>query len=282
MFNKINILIKTLISITLISYIFLFDYDYKIPLLSLSLAYFIGSVILNPLLQNNFWKFFVYILDIAMLTYFSYATGNIYFSLFFYLLLIPEINLKQLLLIILLSIPMVLYNYYQTNFYDFIYISLVIGLNFFILKNVFYSKSLEDEKLKNIYITQESFINFLKCKSKLEFYKKFYELSTTLNLFKRDKISPEIFSKFMYENLNVDTIIIYDIDQNKCYKFGNDLDCDKALNIIKDEKLYVNENANAELGYKYIISKRINNIYLILFYKDYILDEEEIINLIMQ
>ncbi|WP_297887706.1 hypothetical protein [Sulfurihydrogenibium sp.] len=282
MLNKINILIKILISITLFVYIYLFDYDYKVPLMSLIVAYLIGSIILNPLLQNNLWKFLVYILDIIMLTYFSYTTGNIYFSIFYYLLLIPERNLKQTTILILLSLPMVIYNFYQTNFYDFVYISLIVGINLFLIKNIYFSKKIEDEILKNVSITQECLTNYLKCKSKSQLYRKFYEVSIILNLFKRNKISAETFGKLLYENLNADAIVVYNNDESECYKFGCDLDCDKFFSLIKEEKLYVNEHPNIELGYRYIISKKINNNHLVLLYKNYILDEEDIVNLIKQ
>ncbi len=277
---KINVLIKILIVLGLISYMFIFDYDYKTPLFFLILAYLIGSIILNPLLQSNYLKFFVYLTDLVMLSYFSYATGNIYFSLFYYLLLVYENSFKHTIILILISLPVVFYNYYQTNFYDIVYILLFVGMSLFVFKNVLYSKKLEEEKLKNVSIFQESFLNFLKCKSKLDYYKKYYEINTTLNLFKRDRISPETLNKFLYENLNADCVIVYDTYEDECYISGDNLDCKKVLTMIEDEKLYINENINKEFGYKYILFRKINHIFLILFYKEFILDEEEIIKLI--
>lgn len=281
MIYKLNFIIKLLISLTLVGYVYFFNYDYKYPLLFLILAYMVGSFLISPLLQHKFLKFFVYTSDLVMLTYFSYATGNIYFLLFYYLLLIPENNLKHILFLSLITMPVVVYNFYQTNFYDFFYVSFVIGVNLFLIKNVYLNKNLNELVSKKISTAQESFLNFLKCKSKSEFYKKYYEVSTTLNLFKKGKISPMFFGKFLYDILNADCIIVYDLEKNDYFKYGCELDYSFITEKLCDDKLYVNNEINKELGFKYIFSKKFGNFCLVIFYKEFILDEDDILNLIM-
>lgn len=282
MIYKLNLALKIIISLTLAGYVYLFYYDYKYPLLSLILAYVVGSFLLSPLLQHKFWKFFVYTLDLVMLTYFSYATGNAYFSLFYYILLIPENNIKGSFFLSLLSIPVVAYNFYQTNFYDFFYLSFVVGLNLFLLKNIYFYKGLNKLIQEKTSIAQENYLEYLRCKTKSEFYKKYYEVSTTLRLFKKGKISPEFFGSFLYNILNADGVVLYNKEDKECYKYGCDIDCSIIEERLCEDRLYINEEINKILGFRYIFSKKFDNFRLLVMYKEFLLEEDEIINLMMQ
>ena len=282
MVDKLNFAIKIIIFLTLSVYVYLFDYDYKYSLFFLILAYAIGSFLLIPLLHHKFLKFFVYTLDLVMLTYFSYATGNVYFSLFYYLLLISENSFKHTFFLILISIPIVVYNFYQTNFYDFFYLSFVVGLNLFLLKNIFLYKDLNKVIQEKISIAQENYLNYIRCRSKSEFYKKYYEVSMTLNLFKKGKISPEFFGSFLYDLLNADCVIVYSTENEECYNYGCYIDCSIVKDKLFEDKLYTNEDINKALNFRYIFSKKIGSFRLILVYKEFLLEEDEIINIMMQ
>ncbi|PMP61890.1 MAG: hypothetical protein C0198_04425 [Sulfurihydrogenibium sp.] len=282
MLENINIITKILISLTLLAYVYFFDYDYKKPLIALIFAYIVGSFILNPILKNRILKFFVYFFDLVMLSYFSYATGNSYFSLFYFLLILPEKNIKDYIILSLISIPTIAYNFYQTNFYDFTYVALALGITLFGIKNIIFSKNLEETVESYVSKTKESFINYLRCKSKSEFYRKFYDVSATVNLFKKGKVSPEYFGSFLYKNLNVDCVLIYDKQSQECYTYGCKYECQDIFNENLEEKIYINETINNKTGNKYILVKFFNDYILLLVYKEYILDEDEIINLIVR
>jgi hypothetical protein len=176
-------------------------------------------------------KLFFLFLDVGVLIYFIYLTGNPYISLF-YLTLLPVYfqNKINFFSYILLIIFLVIFSYYLTNYIDFTLISIITVsyISFFaILKKI---KEYNDEinHLKNnlISLTTKFIDNYNKAKS--------YDLSEFSKISLKDdkKAIFELFSK-----LNTTGISLFDIENNKCVSIAKG-SCDKKLLNYIENKIY--------------------------------------------
>ncbi len=281
-FVKLEYIIRLIIVISILVYVNLYNFDYKIPLSILSFSYFIGSLILLPLRQGDFLKHFLYIIDTSIIVYFTFTTGSIYFSIFwipflFYMKKLHDVILFSIYTFIVFGIPL-----YISNFSDFTLIFILFSFVVVLFKSYFETKYYKERISHYNDLAKEMYKENLKCTDKLEFYKKFYNIHNTISLFKKGKLDPQIFVNNLFENLNADSVILYNRSLNdftikSLYKI--DLD---DINIEQfEDKIYINEHFNSKLGFKYIISKHFDGYILLIFYKNAILDGEEILKLIV-
>lgn len=279
---KLEYLIRFIIVISILVYVNFYNFDYKIPLSILSFSYFIGSLILFPLRQGDFLKHFLYIIDTSIIVYFTFTTGSIYFSLFwipflFYIKKFHDVILFSIYTFVIFGI-----SFYISNFSDFTLIFLLFSFIVVLVKNYFETKYYKERLSHYNDLAKEIYTENLKCAGKLELYKKFYNIQNAISLFKKGKLDPQIFVNNLFENLNADSVILYNRLLNDfTIKSLHKIDLE-SINIEQfEDKVYINEYFNSKLGFKYIISKHFDGYILLILYKNAILDEEEILKLIV-
>jgi hypothetical protein len=210
-----------------------------------------------------------------------YTTGNIYFSLFFITFIFFVENLIDLVLMSIYTISIFGIALYLSGFFDFTYIFIILGFWLVLLK-YFSDKSLFEKQKEEINSLAKNFyIENLKCNDKSEFYRKFYDLSTAVKMFKSDKLDPEIFIKELYENLNCNGLVLFNINTKEKLKRGL-LNFNEGIlddfNLIP--KTYVSDDLNLKTGCEFIIVRQINDYLILIFYKSAILDDSEILDII--
>jgi len=277
----LHILIRFILALSIIVYVQLYNFDFKTPLTLLSIAYFVGTLILYPLHNHKFLKHLLFLFDILLISYFMYTTGNIYFSLFFITFIFFVENLIDLVFMSVYTISIFGVALYLSGFFDFTYIFIVLGFWLVLLK-YFSDKSLFEKQKEEINnLAKNLYIENLKCNDKFEFYRKFYDLSTAVKMFKSGKLDPEIFIKELYGNLNCSGLVLFNINTKEKLKKGllnfNERILDD-FNLIP--KTFVNDDLNLKTGCEFIIVRQINDYFILIFYKSAILDDSEILDII--
>ncbi|WP_299239485.1 hypothetical protein [Sulfurihydrogenibium sp.] len=279
--SLLQVLTRFILALSIIVYVQLYNFDFKIPLTLLSIAYFVGMLVLYPLHSHKFLKHLLFLFDVLLINYFMYTTGNIYFSLFFITFIFFAENLIDLVFMTLYTISIFGVAIYLSGFSDFTYIFITLGFWLILLKYFLDKNLLEKQKEEINNLAKNLYIENLKCNDKSEFYRKFYDLSTAVRMFKSGKLDPEIFIKELYENLNCNGIVLFNINTKEKQKKGL-LNFDEA--VLDDfnlaPKTYVNDYLNLRTGYEFIIVRQINDYFILVFYKSAILDDSEILDII--
>ncbi len=273
--------LRLIIVVSILVYINFYNFDYKIPLSILAVSYFIGSLILYPLSRGNFLKHFLYIIDVSIITYFTYTTGSTYFSLFWIPFLFYMKNIYDVILFSIYTFIIFGISLYLSGFSDFTVIFLLFSFIVVLVKDYFETQYFKKRISYYNNIAKEIYLENLKCNDKSMFYKRFYNIYNAISLFKNRKLEDSRFVNTLFENLNADSIILYDKVTNNF--FTKSLSKIQLKNIdvkLFEDKIYVGEYFNRELGFKYIISKHFDNHILLILYKNTILDEEEILKII--
>ena len=277
----LQILIRFILALSIIVYAQLYNFDFKTPLTLLSIVYFVGTLILYPLHNHKFFKTSFIFIDILLINYFMYTTGNIYFSLFFITFIFFVENLIDLVFMTIYTISIFGVALYLSGFFDFTYIFIALGFWLVFLKYFSDKNLLEKQKEEIDSLAKNLYIENLKCNDKSEFYRKFYDLSIAVKMFKSGKLDPEIFIKELYENLNCNGLILFNINTKEKLKKGL-LNFNEEIlddyNLIP--KTYVNDNLNLKAGCEFIIVRQINYYFILIFYKSAILDDSEILDII--
>jgi hypothetical protein len=210
-----------------------------------------------------------------------YTTGNIYFSLFFITFIFFVENLIDLVFMGIYTISIFGVALYLSGFFDFTYIFIILGFWLVLLKYFSDKSLLEKQKEEINSLAKNLYIENLKCNDKSEFYRKFYDLSTAVKMFKSGKLDQEIFIKELYENLNCNGLVLFNINTKEKLKRGllnfNEEILDN-FNLIP--KTYVNDDLNLKTGCEFIIARQINGYLILIFYKSAILDDSEILDII--
>jgi hypothetical protein len=211
----LQILIRFILALSIIIYVQLYNFDFKTPLTLLSIAYFVGTLVLYPLHNHKFLKHILFLFDILLISYFMYTTGNIYFSLFFITFIFFVENLIDLVFMSIYTISIFGVALYLSDFFDFTYIFIILGFWLVLLKYFSDKNLLEKQKEEINSLAKNLYIENLKCNDKSEFYRKFYDLSTAVKMFKSGKLDPEIFIKELYENSNCNGLVLFNINTKK-------------------------------------------------------------------
>jgi len=210
-----------------------------------------------------------------------YTTGNIYFSLFFITFIFFVENLIDLVFMSIYTISIFGVALYLSGFFDFTYIFIILGFWLVLLKYFSDKSLLEKQKEEINNLAKNLYIENLKCNDKSEFYRKFYDLSTAVKMFKSGKLDQEIFIKELYENLNCNGLVLFNINTKEKLKKGL-LNFNEGIlddfNLIP--KTYVNDDLNLKTGCEFIIVRQINDYLILIFYKSAILDDSEILDII--
>jgi hypothetical protein len=214
----LQILIRFILALSIIVYVQLYNFDFKTPLTLLSIAYFVGTLVLYPLHNHKFLKHLLFLFDVLLINYFMYTTGNIYFSLFFITFIFFVENLIDLVFMSIYTISIFGVALYLSGFFDFTYIFIILGFWLVLLKYFSDKSLLEKQKEEINSLAKNLYIENLKCNDKSEFYRKFYDLSTAVKMFKSGKLDQEIFIKELYENLNCNGLVLFNINTKEKLK----------------------------------------------------------------
>jgi len=277
----LQILIRFILALSIIVYVQLYNFDFKTPLTLLSIVYFVGTLILYPLHNHKFLKHLLFLFDILFINYFMYTTGNIYFSLFFITFIFFVENLIDLVFMTIYTISIFGVALYLSGFFDFTYIFIALGFWLVFFKYFSDKNLLEKQKEEIDSLAKNLYMENLKCNDKSEFYRKFYDLNIAVKMFKSGKLDPEIFIKELYENLNCNGLILFNINTKEKLKKGL-LNFNEGIlddfNLIP--KTYVSDDLNLKTSCEFIIVRQINYYFILIFYKSAILDDSEILDTI--
>lgn len=254
-----------------------YNFDFKIPLIILSLVYFFQSIILYPVIKGNLLRYLIYIIDAGFILYLIYITDQIYLSIFWFLLIAKIKSKLEMAINLVPSAVITGFSFYKSGFYDFNLVFLSIA-SVVVILNFIFEHQKGDKELKNLVeITKNLYRDNLICNDRKEFFERYYNLKEAVKNLKDGKVELENFCDIVFNNLNCDTVVVMDIFADKiCHKGKFNIEED-VLNYIKDENM---EGIRKTLDVKFVIIKNINKVKLVLAYKDYVLIDKDLIDAI--
>lgn len=270
-------LIRFIMSATVITTAILYQYDFKVPLIILSVIYFFQYILLYPFLSDRLLKHIVYIVDFLFIGYVVFVTDNVYLSLFSVMLVLSVATKIDMIILLLFMLSIFGLSLYKYGFYEFTLLFLYMGFLASIFE--FFRKKLEFESRYNqlLELSKNIYRDNLICSDKLDFFQRYYDVNLALRKLKERDIKPEEFVEILYRNLNCDTVIILD-KADKSYSCKG-LHCyDDILNFIINGDIVGLKN---RLNVKFVVLKDIGELSLILIYKDYIRVDKELLEIIV-
>ncbi|MEZ0323346.1 MAG: hypothetical protein ABWJ98_03430 [Hydrogenothermaceae bacterium] len=271
-------LIRFIISATVITTAIVYQYDFKVPLIILSVIYFFQYVILHPFLSDRLLKYIIYIIDYLFIGYVVFVTDNIYLSLFSVMLILNITTKLDMIILLLFMLPISGISLYKYGFYEFTILFLYVGF----LLSIFeiFRKNLESENRYNqlLNLSKEIYRDNLICSDKLDFYQRYYNINMAIKKLKEGDIKLQEFTEALYKNLNCDTAIVidrvdgsYSCEGNHCYK------ADVIKSFISDKDV---ESLKSNLNVKFVFIREVGEFSVILIYKDYIMVDKELLDII--
>ncbi|MEJ5172645.1 MAG: hypothetical protein WHT47_02915, partial [Hydrogenothermaceae bacterium] len=141
--NYFGFLIRFIISATVITTAILYQYDFKVPLIILSVIYFFQYILLYPFLSDRLLKHIVYIVDFLFIGYVVFVTDNVYLSLFSVMLVLSVTTKIDMIILLLFMLSIFGLSLYKYGFYEFTLLFLYVGFLASIFE--FFRKKLEFE-----------------------------------------------------------------------------------------------------------------------------------------
>ncbi len=282
-----EILIRFIIALSVIYVSFSLDLEYKIASSILATIYFFQYLIMLPFQNGKVYRYINFIIDIAFISLYTYLFQNPYFALFVLPFSIDFLRSKiDFNVYLFLSFIPLLIGFYISGFSDilhiFIYSSVFLGI-FKMFKITEQSKSYIDsikEKMENLYIKNLVYQDKLEQKSNLI---NLIKLSQKL---KNKKITLKSWIFGLYDMLNADGILLFDLKKRKCINIG-DAECNKDVlkyitdpfEIITDSPINEKLNAKVVVSLTSEINNNLNAVCLFL-YDEELTDNEQIFEIL--
>jgi len=254
--HKYSILARFFIIIGIIWAIHILNIEYSQFLILLSLAYFVGFLILVPSEEKKIIKYLLLILDIAYITAIIYLTGLPYVAVFILPLLTDFMDdTKDIVIFSVLSAIPVGLSLYLTNFTDLLFIPLILGgaVGFFKLKALLMAKEKYFNNLKLDF--EDIYIKNLKLQDSLEKKKEFFNFLKLLKRFRNKEIKFRDFLVNLKEYFKADNIMFFHHLSGKCIKIKNS-DCNPKVfeYITENPQLFSNSVVNELLNSDYVLT----------------------------
>jgi hypothetical protein len=253
---KYSILARFFIIIGIIWAINILNIEYSQFLILLSLAYFIGFMILAPAEEKKVIKYLLLVIDIAYISAIIYLTGLPYISVFILPLITDFIeDTKDLIVFGILSAIPIGLSLYLTNFNDLLFIPLILGglVGFFKLKAVMMDREKYFLNLKLDF--EDIYIKNLKLQDSLERKKQFFNFLNLLKKFRDKKIKFKDLLVNLKEYFKADNILFYHHPSGKCVKI-KEINCDPRIfnYITENPQLFHDSRVNEMLGSDYVLT----------------------------
>lgn len=264
-----QIVIRSLISLSVITTVLFYNFDFKVPFVILSTFYLIQYIVLSPFLKEKILKYVVYLIDYLFLGYVVYITDNVYLSLFFIPFIMNAKNKFDVLVLSSFTIPILLLTVYKSGVFEFTILYVLTGLILSILEFFKSKNQLEKKYNKVVELSKDLYKDNLLIQDKMDFYSRFYNITNVIKRIRERKIEPKDAVKILYDNLNADGVIVYDRESDRCYYDGN-FNCNEEL-------IETLKNRKVNLDTKYVVIRDLGHIYLVIVYREYILVDQELL-----
>lgn len=268
--------IRLLLTLSVISSVVLYDYDFRFPIIILSISYFFQFLILYPVLKKSIFRYIVYLIDFAFLFYVVKITDNVYLSLFPLFLLFELKGKVDIYILSILASTMVGYGFYKSGLYDLTLIYLAIVIIIAVINFNFEKDSLKKSLSNMADIAKNIYRDNLICSDKMDFYMRYFNINSSVKKISEDKIKVEDFKKVLFQNLNCDAVIIFDKHKDELHIEGT-LDISNIQEIENYIKNLDIDGIKKALNVKYSLVKEIKGYTIVLIYKNYILIDKGLI-----
>lgn len=254
-----------------------YNFDFKLPLIVLSLVYFFQSLILYPVVKESFLKYLIYIIDAAYILYVINITDQVYLSIFWFML-IANLRLKlEILAVLFPSILISGYSFYKSGFYDFTLVFLSVA-SMVVIINFIIQKQKKEQEVKTLAeLIKDLYKDNLICTDRKEFLERFYKLKKTIKNFQDGQIDTEHLCDALYESLNCDAVIAVNIHTGEYHLKGKLSISDETVSHILQNNI---EGIKKDLNVRFVILKDIANYRIALVYREYIMIDRELIEAI--
>lgn len=254
-----------------------YNFDFKLPLIVLSLVYFFQSVILYPVLRGTLFKYLTYGIDAAYILYVINITDQVYLSIFWFMLIAGLRLKREIVAAILPSVLISGFSFYKSGFYDFTLVFLSVA-SMVVILNFFLRQQQKDQKIKALVeLNKELYKDNLVCNDRKDFLERFYNLKKALKSFKNGETDPEHLCDVLYSSLNCDGVVLVDTRTGE-YHLRSKLDIsDEAVSFILQGNI---EGIKKELSIRFVVLKDIGDYRLALIYREYVLIDRELIDAI--
>ncbi|MCX7739277.1 MAG: hypothetical protein N2Z80_07745 [Hydrogenothermaceae bacterium] len=266
--------VRLLTSLSVITTLLVYNYDFKIPLTVLSLIYILQYMILSPFSKDPTIRYFLYLADFGFISYSAYVTDQVYILLFLFTILATLREKLDLALFLTTTFALSGFFFYRTGFYDFnlIYLSLaLLVVVYMILKEI----GSKDKTYQNLLeLTKSIYRDNLICSDRMDFYLRYYEITSSLRELKEGSISLDSCVEVLYENLNCDGIFITDRENLNTVCKGK-YSCDtNMVNLVQELEV---EEIKRLLSVKFVIVREIGKYTIVILYKNYVLIDKELL-----
>lgn len=267
-------LIRLLLTLSIATVLIFYNYDFKIPLIALSSVYFLQYIILSPLLKDIPLRYFIYLVDFGFVGYTVYTTDQIYLSLFLFLLLADITRKVDFYILSTLAFGITSIFFYRLGFYEFIVVYLSIGILFVLfvfLKEI----DRRDRDYKSLSeITKSIYTDNLVCSDKMEFFRRYYEITQSIKKLKKGEINLEDCGDTLYRNLNCDGLFILNREDGSIVCKGKQSCEPEALDLASNLDI---EELKKRLSVRFIVIREVEDYIILILYKDYVLIDKDIL-----
>lgn len=269
--------VRLLTSLSVITTLLVYNYDFKVPLTVLSLIYILQYMILSLFSKDLIIRYFLYFVDFGFIGYSVYATDQVYILLFLFAILATLREKLDLALFSTIAFGLSGFFFYRTGFYDFnlIYLSLALSVVVYTILKEIGSKDKTYQSL--LELTKSIYRDNLICSDRMDFYLRYYEITSSLKKLKEGSISLNSCVEVLYKNLNCDGIFITNRENLNTVCKGK-YSCDtNMVNLVQELEV---EEIKRLLSVKFVIVREIGKYTIVIFYKNYVLIDKEILEAI--
>lgn len=269
--------VRLILVISVIMALSFYNFDFKIALIVLSLVYFFQSIILYPVLRGSILRYIIYLIDFGFIVYMTYITDQIYLSLFWFLLISNIASKLEMLTLLVPSVVITGFSFYRSGFYDFNLVFLSIA-SLVVISNFLVEKEKIEKKLNGfVELSKNLYRDNLVCNDQKEFYQRYYNITQAVRNLISGGLKSEIFCETLFDNLNCDAVFVMDLQTGWFCSKGMFTADETTLTLLSNDDI---DSAKRLLGVKFIILKDLGNYRVVLIYKDYVLIDRQLIEVI--
>lgn len=270
-------IVRLILVISVITTSIFYNFDFRMPLIVLSLVYFFQSVILYPLMRDNLLRYLMYTLDAVYILYVIHITDQVYLSIFWFMLIVKITSQLEMAVLLIPSAIITGFSFYKSGFYEFNLLFLSVA-SLVVIFNFILQKHRRDKEFNAlIELNKNLYRDNLICNDKKEFFERYYNIKESVKKLREGKIAPKDFCDSVYGSLNCSMVVLVDISTGSYFSRGDISVDDKMIASILDGNV---ELLKKFLGVKFAVLKDIGGYRLTLIYKDYILIDKSLIDAI--
>lgn len=216
-----DLLIRIIFAINILSFMKIGYFEYKDSLIVGLIVYIIGYILIYSFHKEKYLGFFNYFYDFGFLIFFLYSIQHPYLSLYFAPFWFSHVKNKyHLTFSVLLSIILITYGFYISNFSEYTLIALAATFYMVLLKFRLSQKEINDFIEENKEIMEKLYNENIKQKNFIDKFENINDLIKILRAYKNEEISIDELIAGIYDITKADGVVFLDFESKICKKIG--------------------------------------------------------------